>query len=584
MSNINYLSDWENELCLQMITENKNLCDFNRLLYKNFPTTMHIQHGKPIVNANRSGFILQIKDCFAKNMEEGVSHDTLYNIFSVASQYLRWCDQEAVDAFTQISIEGYMSTLYERVLLGNLKRSTYTAKLSRMVTLFRDHLDLPSDYFQNITPTGKDDVESFEAYTKSDLKQLLPFLRQLFNQTSKQFLADPQKHIKAHRSTASMIFHWKGCDYHLYAAITKMMCAATYLLAYYTYTNTSDLFSLKRPKAASSSLSEVWYTMPAFKRRAFKLIQVEVGEHGILDIPKYSMSFFDKLLEVSALLDDSDDALLLQTVASRALGPIKSVTLQDFFRGWAERHFTFTDQTGQKLRPTISRFRETGSQITAYHQGEIVNDIMLNNTLITRKRSYSKGNRHTNNGMMQDALSIKQQQARSKQDIKSAKKSLGIDVLVIEKENIVNIPKLSRTPNGGSCANPFGEKSLRYTKKAQSHNLLKEGEKLACAALLECFGCPEQVIVQSVSDIWCLLSFKGCIEESLYLHLNAHHYRKNFEDIVKFINEKILPNLDKQLLKQAETNLDEQGYHPLWDDNASILAMIPATNPHGAQP
>ncbi len=38
------------------------------------------------------------------------------------------------------------------------------------------------------------------------------------------------------------------------------------------------------------STGEIWYTMPAFKRRAFKTIQIEIGEHE-LEIPKYAMTF-----------------------------------------------------------------------------------------------------------------------------------------------------------------------------------------------------------------------------------------------------------------------------------------------------
>lgn len=121
---------------------------------------------------------------------------------------------------------------------------------------------------------------------------------------------------------------------------------------------------------------------------------------------------------------------------------------------------------------------------------------------------------------------------------------------------------------------PFGKKSEKYTRKAQSQGLLKKGEKLACADLLGCFGCPDQVIVQAVNDIWCLLSFKACIEESLYLHLDAHHYRKNFESVVTFIETKILPHLKTNILKQAESKLND-GYHPLWNDSESILELIP---------
>ncbi len=138
-----------------------------------------------------------------------------------------------------------------------------------------------------------------------------------------------------------------------------------------------------------------------------------------------------------------------------------------------------------------------------------------------------------------------------------------------------NLPQLSRTPNGGSCKAPFGEKSDKYTRKARQQGLIKDGERLACADLLACFGCPEQVIVQSVSDIWCLLSFKACIEESLYLHLDAGHYRKNFENVIQFIEEKIFPSLNKLIFKQAQVKLADEGYHPAWNDSAPLLGLLP---------
>lgn len=348
------------------------------------------------------------------------------------------------------------------------------------------------------------------------------------------------------------------------------------LLSYYTYSNTGIILNLKRPHNASTSLGEEWYTMPAFKRRAFKIIHVEIGEHEYLDIPKYCINFFDKLLEVSCLLNSKDD-LLFHRVAYKNVKPMIDRTLNDFCRTWLDKQFKLTDQTGRRLRPVISRFRETGAQLTTYYQGELANNIMLGNTPQTRKRNYSEGNKHQNNGMMQDAAAIRQEQAEKKKGAKAAQKSLNIDVLTIEEEYKINIPELSRTPNGSSCATPFGEKSERYNRRAKKHNLLKEGERLACADLLECFGCTGQVIVQSVSDIWCLISFRDCIEESLYLHLDAHHYRHNFEDVVTFIDNNILPNIKKNILKKAELKLNDEGRHPIWDDSESILSLIPKT-------
>jgi hypothetical protein len=457
---------------------------------------------------------------------------------------------------------------------GKIKSSTYKQQHSGLLILFRNYLDLPLSYFDTITVMYDHDKEPFEAYTRSDLNQLLPFLRSLFKQTYSQFIESPETHIQANRNRITMTFKWKGQTYKLCGAITKMMCAGTYLLSYYTYANTSDLFKLPQPIKASISVGETWYTMPAFKRRAFKTIQIEMGEHE-LDIPKYAMQFFDSLLNASRLISTDENAPLLQTIAKQQATPMRRVTLQSFLKIWLEKHFTFTDQTGRKLRPMISRFRETGAQITAYHQGEMMNDIMLGNTPNVRKRSYSEGNRITNSGMMQDTMSIREEEIKRGINTKEAQTNLGIDVLIIEEENKINIPDLSRTPNGGSCTTPFGEKSLKYTKKAVKQGILSENEKLACADLLGCFGCPGQVIVQSLSDIWCLLSFKACIEESLYIHLDASHYRQNFERIVTFIEEKIFRKIDRKLLKQAKTKLDDEGYHPNWNDADSVLGLIP---------
>ncbi len=128
---------------------------------------------------------------------------------------------------------------------------------------------------------------------------------------------------------------------------------------------------------------------------------------------------------------------------------MKNRTLQDFLKRWVEKYFTFTDQTGRRLRPVISRFRETGAQITAYHQGEMMNDIMLGNTPNTRKKSYSEGNRITSRSMIQDAMSIREEEIKRGVNTKQAQTNLGIDILVIEEENKINLPGLSRTPNGG---------------------------------------------------------------------------------------------------------------------------------------
>ena len=574
MSNVTYLHKWNPDLFIQLDVEGEKSLDFNRLLVKSLPSTEDLKKSKQFEYVDREGFILQLKTRFDEIIEEGGSHEKLYSYFLKLSQYIRWCDKRDVEAFTQSSIEGYMNHQNERVMRGKIKNSTYSKSHTLLQSLFTQYLDLPRSYFDNIVNRYRDDIEPFEAYTRSDLKQILPFLRALFKQTHQQFIDDPERYIKAPYNIPTMTFHWKGSDYPLCAAISKMMAAATFLMAYYTYANTSALFKLKQPEKTSTTLGEVWYTMPAFKRRAFKTIRVEMGEHE-LEIPKYSMDFFDKLFEASRIISTGENALLLQTIVMKKVQPIKRNTLNSFLALWVERHFSFTDQTGRRLRPVVSRFRETGAQLTTFHQGELANNIMLDSTPEVRKKHYSEGNKQSNKGMMQDTVSIREEQARSGGKTEEARKSCGIDVLVIEKENAINLPNLSRTSNGGSCDDPFGSKSQKYSQKAHKQGLAKEGERLACADLLGCFGCPHQVIVQSVADIWCLLSFRACIEESLYLHLDAHHYRKNFEQVMVFIDSEILPKIHSKIVKQAQEKLDDDGLHPAWDEPESILYLIP---------
>lgn len=73
MSNITYLHSWKPELCIQLDTSENHLADFNRFMVKGFPSTASLQKGERFEDANREGFILQIKSRFNILMGEGKS-------------------------------------------------------------------------------------------------------------------------------------------------------------------------------------------------------------------------------------------------------------------------------------------------------------------------------------------------------------------------------------------------------------------------------------------------------------------------------------------------------------------------------
>lgn len=567
MSQIN---DWKSSLFFKLnIARN---CDLNRLLYLGCPSTKALQTAKrDSSQKQREEVIIRFQSYFKRTISEGGSHAQLLNLYYTAIEYIIWSDSNKIIPFTKSSVELYCNHLLKRAYRKEIKNTSYSKIRAHLVSLFQA-LDFPKQWFENTPSLPKNDGKPFEAYNTSDLKKLLPLLRALFKQTSEQFLANPEKHKSAKKNEKTMQFIYQGCIYNLGGAITKMMVAATYLLSYYTYANTSVLLNLKRPKTSSISSQNHWHTMPAFKRRAFKIVHIEIGENSI-DIPKYSMQYFEKLLEVSKVIDPSDDALLLQSCLNNIVSPISHHTLTGFCRLWMKKKFNLTDQRGRELRPNISRFRKTGSQLASYYQGDIAQGILLDTTPNVRRKHYSSGNHYENISMTQETLLIRQEQARNKISAKEARKALNIEILTIEEVHSINL-HLSTTANGGSCKKPFGKKSTLYRKKANQHQL-SNGEKLACADLLKCFGCPEQVIIQSVEDIWCLLSFKECLEESLYLHLDSNHYKKNFSNTICFIDKNIIPQIDKNIMRKAKIKLDNLGRHLLWQDATSLIPIEP---------
>ncbi|MBT1886637.1 hypothetical protein KK057_24765 [Enterobacter mori] len=572
MSKLSYMHNWRPELQLSVLNGTNSLrnLDFNRLLYQGVPSAKEIISGNGVF-AFREKIILTLKDRFEEALKSGsVSSPTLVNYYVETLRYIHYCEKNELELFTHNSAIRYCDFLYQRVLRREIKSSAYSSQRSKLVGVF-SLLDKPQKWFDDVIVTSRDDIEPFEAYSQSDLKQLLPLLRALFKQTSKQFLASPDKHRIAYKNVQTMNFRWNGIDYPLCTGINKMMSAATFLLAYYTFSNSTQLYNLNRPNRSSYSSKDTWHSMPAFKRRSFKVIHVEMGEHSI-DIPKYSMEFFDKLLEVSKCIDESENALLLGICIGHKYRPLSGRTLTDFINSFLKKHFPMFDNQGRELRPQISRFRETGSQLIEYNQGDIARGDLLNNTLATRKRHYSTGNKHENQKMTQETALIRAVQAKHKSSISEARSILDIKILTLEEYTKRMAPGLSKSAHGSHCKEPFGLKSEKFNRKASQHKL-SVGHRLACADLLECFGCEHQVIVQSVDDIWCLLSFKECIEESLYLHLNSNHYKKNFEKTALYIDTKIIPNISKKTVQEAERKLNDIGRHPLWQAAESVLVM-----------
>ncbi|RWU08864.1 hypothetical protein EGC76_10990 [Pseudidiomarina gelatinasegens] len=568
-------SPWIHELCISLINgaNTSQRLDFNRFRYLGVPKTQDIQ--QCALRPERSKDYA-MKMFLAITTREDAGQSTKVNIFSSARNHFQFCDNHN-PRLLPLTAESFLKELQHntaRQRLGEIKDSTETRKRGDLKTFFEWMGVSTKPFFPTKNLSRISQQEPTRGYSQTELRKLLPLLRSIFKQLYHQFILDPQMHLSAKSITPTMTFCWQGKCYPVATGVNKIFYVAAYLLSYYTWGNSTVLYNLKRPQSGSHSFSETWYQMPAFKRRAFKTISVEIGDNSQVHIPKYAMQFFDQLLKASKEVDQRPDGLLLPNFRFRikTIQPMSACLLADFNNKWLGRYFPMMDDYGKRLTPVPRRFRATGSHLTIANKGPIEAALLLDNTPNVVAKNYSSGNQHLNNQMNRDTSWTLEQQVRDKSSIEAAKQKVRdmqkVDVLAYEAYLRKSAPPL-RNANGSYCKEQNGEKSELFTARAKSHDLLNSSEKIACADLLGCWDCKHQVLVDSVVDIWCILSFRECLEESTYLHLDSKHFKNNFEHAISKIDARI-KQFSIANVRKARRKLNDDGRHPLWLDAALI--------------
>ena len=541
----------------------KNLY-FNRYNYLYFPSFRTILRGECVVVPRE----ISAESIYIAFKDSSYAPASKFSLFEAFRQYIYFCDANNHPTFTNKSVFAYSDYLIYKNKCGEIKNSSYTTAISTTKKLFA-LLDLPERWFDELPTLGRSQSESYKSYSDNDLKKLLPLLRAFFKQLSKQFLQKPKIYMSQGKNNTPMNFIWEGRVYSIYGSISQLMTCGVYLMSYYTWANTTTLLAIERPRITKNNLNEVWYQMPAFKRRAFRVITVQIGDHGQLNVPKYSLEFFNQLLKVSKAISVSSN-LLFQTASLNRTARLTAYHMQNFNKFLYET-FNLTDDKGFSLTPIVSRFRATGSQLIQLHHSHIQSASLLGNLPQTTRRYYSEGNEYENQSMIQETVSILADKAKHGGNVQQPKSriknELNVEILTYENMLKMKSPPM-RQAHGSYCKNPFGEQAKRFLQRAQRHDLIST-EKFACSDLLICFSCPHQVIVAEPTDIWCLLSFKECIEESIYKHVNHYHFHQNYDSVLTLI-EKILLNIDKKTLSKATQKLLDEGPHPLWQDQSFL--------------
>ena len=553
-------------------------CDFNRFKYWTVTSSKKLNHKDDNLRKGGDKFAQKLYEMFCEQTSWSDSTKVMFYVTFV--EYVIHCDKNNLEPCSKDGLLGWYDHNVNMHMLSNWVDSTCKTKMYAVRSVI-SNLDFPADeWLANCGVFGNTQQNHRESYSDTDIAKLLRIVMKMFNQLYSQFIERPQYYIehakqnkfKEKSNAGSMLFNWNNRLIRVHAPITKLASLSCYLLAYYSWGNTTQLFNIIRPQIDGQTLEEKWAKMPAFKRRANKYISIELGENDSLEIPRHAVKVFEKIQNISTTLNPNPGAHLLLCVKSGRTQPINSYALSQFNR-WLKNNIDLRDDFDRPLVPEAGRFRASGINRFQVYTGDLLRPTIISgNTPQVLNRNYSTGNKHDNDMQIQANALTLENSSRNRKGIEDAKQAtkeqMNVKVLPYEAFLKQLSPPL-RIVNGSYCAQPFGDQASKQNKKAVQRKILKLGERLACTDLLKCFECPDQVIVETIEELWCILSFKECLEESAYLHLDRKHFKNNFEYILLNIDYR-LTQVNQKLLRKAEQKIIDDGRHPLWQDNENI--------------
>jgi hypothetical protein len=317
--------------------------------------------------------------------------------------------------------------------------------------------------------------------------------------------------------------------------------------------------------------NDIWFEQSVLKPRANKFVSISIGDNGTFHVPKYALRFFENLLKLSKELSLSRH-LLFQSKSNK-VAPLEEMHISTFSK-WVQSTFHLKDDNGNLLKPTNRKFRASGSYRYLMLTGsEIETSILLGNTPQVLKRHYSSGNEGENNHqLMATALTLENSIKCS--GIEEAKKQtrLELDVEILPYEEFLGKYSATlgqKTSIGTACKNPHTDQAKKYQRKMNFNPKSFEVQNLACSDITNCFFCKNQVIIEDIDDIWCLMSFKQSVLDSKEVHINEDQFQKNFSKLLSQI-DLILYKINPVIRRKAENKLNSIGRHPIWPEDINI--------------
>lgn len=498
---------------------------------------------------------------YADTTKWGYIHDFI--------KFVRLCDKKRLNPETEPSVIVWERHLVESVRLGTMHINSARKLISSIKAVLSKLNEDAISWFSQYS-LFRSEIHPTQGYSDKELAKLIRIIHLFFKQVSSKVLANPEPLNASKTSYKNIVFTCEGAEHKVHNPLTKCFSAAYFLLAYYTFANSTCILKMVKTKDGGQ-WSDVWFEQSVFKARANKYVSISIGDNGTFTVPKYALSFFKQLLKLSKLTSDSEG--LLFSITNHTVTALEFNHVQSF-SSWIQKKFNLLDDQQKPLKALSTKFRASGSyRYLALTGNEVETASLLGNTPTVMKRHYSTGNESENNKQLH-ATAITLENAIKCGDIDGAKQQtkdiLEIEVLPYEEFlNKYSFSKPQKTVLGTGCKSPFSQEAEKYRRKMNFSPQMLNVENLACSDVVNCFFCKNQVIIESVEDIWCLLSFRESILDSKEQHTNKIQFLRNFEELLERINLTLF-SLTPSVKRKAQKKLLLDGRHPLWPENFNI--------------
>lgn len=561
------INDAELKLKVQNGVEQTANLNFNRFRYIGVPKSKQLKN-KTFIFAERD---LDVKHWFkAFATANDYSDTTLFGYFNDLCFYVALIDSTDYLLDSQVAVDFFEVTLVEHVRLGKHSVGWARKMHSGMRSIFQ-MFDWKTKGVFSDYPLFKREFMPTPAYSDNEIKRILQLLNSLFSQLHQHITNNLMMHLNAKSREKTITLEYDIHSISTSGAITKYFCIGYFLMSYYTWANMTSLLNLKRPKKLQTETGN-WYSESVEKKRARKFVTVELGDNNSTIVPKHGLTLIERILELSIKVAPDKNKLFHASIK----GEIKALEANHLsqFTNWLIKNFNLMGDNDWPLRLQAQRFRVTGSnRYLDLTNDQFATSAILNNTPDVLRKHYSSGNELDNDKQLQAVSRVLEGAAKcnSVEDaIEKAKKAMDVEILPYDAfiKKFANLGQPEKTIIGTGCKNTLSLQAKKYNRK--NKQLLKDEKSLACADILKCFGCENQVIIEEVDDIWCLLSFREALIESSHEHVNALHFQKNYAAILNSL-ERAFFRVSLKVRRRAEKKLMSFGRHPLWGKGLNMV-------------